>query len=208
MTTRLEMRQMIRRRLSDSATNPLWEDAFLDDAIAEGIRRYSTRVPRQDSILIAVTTGDRELAMPSTVNAMRIVRVFDDLGEIWRRWIGGSEFPPTPTGPGGGAAVWRAWGSTLILDSAAPRGGFWRIEHLAHRIVPANDVDQLDLQPGDEDLVIALAIAIALDRRAIADGKRYTGSSSVHPLAAAARMAQNDANHLFGERLRNVRQTS
>lgn len=208
MTTRLEIRQMIRRRLADPATNPLWEDVFLDDAIAEGIRRYSTRVPRQDSTLIAVTTGDRELTMPPTVNAMRIVRVFDDRGEIWQRWFGGSEFPPAPTGPGGGAARWRTWGSTVILDSAVPRGGFWRIEHLAHRTVPVNDIDQLDLQPGDEDLIIALAITIALDRRVIADGKRHDGRSGTHPLAAAARTAQNDANYLFGARLRHVRQSS
>jgi hypothetical protein len=207
MTTRPEMRQMIRHRLADTSPDPLWDDTFLDDAIAEGIRRYSTRVPRQESTLLAVTSGDRELPVPSTINAMRVVRIFDDQGNLWQRWAGGSDYPPTPNGPGGDAAVWRAWGTTIILDSAAPRSGFWRIEHLAHRTVPVNDTDHLDLQPDDEDLIIALALAIALDRRAIADGKRYTGKSGVHPLAAAARTARIDADRLVWERLRHVRST-
>jgi hypothetical protein len=208
MTTRLELRQMIRRRLADTSPDPLWDDAFLDDAIAEGIRRYSTRVPRQESTLLAVTIGDRQLTIPPTVNAMRVVRLFDDQGELWKRWNGGSDFAPNPAARNGHELVWRAWGDALFLDTPAPRSGFWRAEHLTNRVVPTNDVDPIDIQPGDEDLIIALALAIALDRRAIADGKRYTGKSGVHPLAAAARTARIDADRLVWERLRHIRATS
>lgn len=208
MPTRLELRAVIRRRLADSTVDPLWDDQLLNDAIAEGIRRYSTRVPRQESTLLAVTVGDRELTIPPTVNAMRVVRLFDDRGEMWKRWNGGSDFPPTPEARTRNELVWRAWANAIFLDTPAPRSGFWRAEHLANRTVPTNDVDPIDIQPGDDDLIVALALAIALDRRAISDGKRYTGKSGVHPLAAAARTARIDADRLVWERLRAVRSTT
>jgi hypothetical protein len=109
-----------------------------------------------------------------------------------------------PNGPRG-AATWRVWGQELVLAQPAPRTGGWRLEHLTHRTVPADDGTALDLQAGDEDLVIAQALAIALERRAIADGKQWGGRGPVHPLAAAARSARMDADRLFWERLRRVR---
>ena len=47
------------------------------------------------------------------------------------------------------------------------------------------------------DLPIAQMIAVALERRAIADGKQWTWRGPVHPLAATARSAQMDADRLF-----------
>lgn len=91
------------------------------------------------------------------------------------------------------------------MAAPAPRAGLWRIEHLAHRTEPTDDVTPLDIQPDDEDLLITQAIAISLERRAIAEGKRYTGRAGVHPLAAAARSARVDADRLFYERIRKPR---
>ena len=208
MTTRLELRQALRRRLDDTALDPLWDDALLNDAIDEGIRRYSTRFPRQTSTLVAVTAGDRELTFPPTVDAMKVIRVFDDEGELWFSWNSNTGYPPSPVGRSGSEMVWRAWAGSVFLDSPAPRTGFWRIEHKANRQSPVDDVTPLDVNPGDDDLIIASAMAIALDRRAINDGKRYAGRSGVHPLAAAARIAQSDADRLMGSRLRLVRSSS
>ncbi len=55
------------------------------------------------------------------------------------------------------------------------------------------------------DLPIAQMIAVALERRAIADGKQWTWRGPVHPLAATARSAQVDADRLLWERPRRVR---
>ena len=208
MTTRLEMRQMIRRRLGDSGIDPVWDDAFLNDAIGEAVRRYSLRIPRQLSTMIAVTVGDRELTIPPSVNAMKVVRLYDDLGEMWRYWNSTNSPPPSPIGRPGNEFLWRAWADELLLDTPAPRSGFWRVEHEAHRVAPVDDVTPMDFQPGDDDLIIASALAVSLNRRAIQDGKRYTGKSGVHPMAAAARIAQNDADRLIGNRLRAVRTTA
>ncbi len=72
-------------------------------------------------------------------------------------------------------AIWRAWGTTIILGTPAPRTGLWRIEHYANRADPLDDVTDLDVSPGDDDLILALAVAVALHRRAVAEGKRYNG---------------------------------
>ncbi len=47
MTSRIQLRTMVRRRLADTSVDPLWDDALLDDAIAAGLRRSSARVSRQ-----------------------------------------------------------------------------------------------------------------------------------------------------------------
>ena len=207
MTTRTQMRTMLRRRLADEGPDPLWEDDFLNDAIAEGIRRYSTHVPRQEVAAVAVQAGDREVEMPENVNALRVARVFDDQGMLWRRWEGSGEPPPVPYGHAGGArdATWRVWANALLLGMPAPRTGLWRIEHLVHRMEPVDDLAPLDIQPNDEDIVVALALAVALSRRAISEGKRYTGRAGVHPLAAAARSAQSDADRMFWKRTPRAR---
>jgi hypothetical protein len=205
MTTRLDLRLTLRRRLSDTATNQLWEDDFLNDAIAEAIRRYSTSVPRQAVADVEVMAGVREIDLPPTINAMRIVQVFDDRGTPWRRWEESSDPPPAPTGFAELPAVWRAWGTSVILGTPAPRTGTWRLEHYANRTEPVNDDLELDISLGDETLVIALALAVALHRRAVAEGKRYNGRSGVHPIAAAARTAQSDADRLLWRRFRDVR---
>ena len=205
MTTRLDLRTMVRRRLADTSADPVWDDDFLNDAIAEAIRRYSTRVPRQAVVAINVDVGDREIPLPEEVNGLRVVRLFDDQGVLWKRWEGRTTDPPVSNGPSTGVSTWRAWGTELLLAAPAPRTGLWRIEHLAHRTDPSDDVTPLDIQPDDEDLLIAQTVAIALERRAIADGKRYTGRGGVHPLAAAARSARIDADRLFFERIRKPR---
>jgi hypothetical protein len=56
--------------------------------------------------------------------------------------------------------------------------------------------------------VLALAVAVALHRRAVAEGKRYSGRSGVHPIAAAARVAQADADRLLWRRFRHVQSGS
>ncbi len=204
MTSRLELRTMVRRRLADTSVDPLWDDALLNDAIGAGVRRYSARVPRQAVAAVAVAAGSRVIAVPAEVNPPRVVRVFDDTGTVWPRWEGSIEQTPAPNGQTGDA-TWRVWGQELLLARPAPRTGGWRIEHLAHRAEPSDDATALDIQPGDEDLLIAQAIAIALERRAVADGKHWGGRGPIHPLAAAARSARMDADRLFWERLRRVR---
>lgn len=181
MTTRLEIRLMIRNRLDDAGPDPLWTDELLNDAIAEAVRRYSTHIPRQEVATVAVLAGEREITVPADVNALRITRVFDDRGTLWPRWDGSGEAAPVPTGPAGHVVSWRVWADRLLLGRPAPRSGLWRLEHLVHRVPPATDGAGLDIQPNDEDIIVALA------------------------LAAAARAAQVDADRMFWTRAHRAR---
>lgn len=207
MINRLQLRSMVRQRLEDTGPDPLWDDAFLNDAIAEGVRRYSTHLQRQEVAAISVLSGDVEIEMPESVNALRIVRIFDDRGQLWPRWEGSGERPPVP-GADLGVDTWRVWGTMVLLGRPAARSGLWRIEHLVHRSTPMNDTEALDIQVNDEDILIALACSVALSRRAISEGKRYTGRSGVHPLAAAARSAEADADRMFWARTHRARSGS
>ncbi|MGN6032045.1 MAG: phage adaptor protein [Thermomicrobiales bacterium] len=206
-TTRAMLRTMVRRRLADTSADPLWEDAFLDDAIAEAVRRYGDRVPREASASATVVAGSRSVAIPAGVTSSRIERVFDDTGELWPRWSGSlAVVAPAPSGPARGARLWRLWGNDLILGAPVPRSAVWRLEFLADRALPTDDATVLDAESGDEDILIALAMQVALARRAIADGTRHLGAGQgVHPLMGAARMAQADAEKLFWLRRRRVR---
>lgn len=206
MTTRPQLRAMVRARLEDHGPDPLWPDDFLNEAIAEGIRQYSTTMPRQAVSAIAILVGDQEVPMPEGVNVMMIVRVFDDTGHLVPRWEGGSDAPPAPGN--NNELTWRAWANRMLLGREVARSGVWRVEHLVHRVPPENDDEELDIQTNDEDILVALALAIALSRRAIAEGKRYTGRSGVHPLAAAARTAQDDADRMFMRRTRKLKASS
>lgn len=207
-TTRAMLRVMVRRRLADTSAEPLWDDGFLDDAIAEAIRRYSDRFPREGSANANVNEGARMIAIPGAVSPFRLVRVFDDAGNVWRQWEGSlSSLPPVPYAPSTGERLWRVWGDDLMLASPVPRTSIWRLEYLADRTVMEDDVTPLDAEIGDEDILIALTMNVALVRRAIADGKRTTGKGA-HPLMGAARMAQVDADKLFWLRRRRAKGTT
>lgn len=203
MTNRMQLRDMIRNRLQDHGPDPLWGDDFLNDAIAEAIRRYSTSLPRQAVSALAVLQGDQEIDMPADVNVLRVVRVFDDRGQVVPRWEGSGDPPPVPGGST--ANTWRAWANSILLGRVVTRSGIWRLEHMVHRQPPADDFEPLDVQPNDEEILIALSLSVALSRRAISEGKRYTGKSGVHPLAAAARTAQVDADRMFWSRTHKMR---
>lgn len=203
MTTRLQLRSMLRQRLQDHGPDPLWDDDFLNEAIAEAIRRYSTSMPRQAVSAIAVLQGDQEIDMPADVNVMRVVRLFDDAGSLVPRWEGLDVAPPVPGHQHN--LTWRAWANSILLGKVVNRSGIWRVEHMVHRVPPLDDADALDIQPNDEDIIVALSLSVALSRRAISEGKRYTGRSGVHPLAAAARTAQVDADRMFWSRTHKLR---
>lgn len=207
MTNRQQLRDMLRNRLQDHGADPLWSDDFLNDAIAEAVRRYSTSMPRQAVSAIAVLNGDQEIEMPSDVNVLRVVRVFNDRGQLIPRWEGSGEQPPVPGASfaSGEVTTWRSWSNSILLRCVVTRSGVWRIEHMVHREPPADDFEPLDIQPNDEDILVALSLSVALSRRAISEGKRYTGKSGVHPLAAAARTAQVDADRMFWSRTHKLK---
>lgn len=194
MSTRAELRAALRPRLEDTTLNPLWDDAMLNEALAGAIRAYGLRIPRQAVAEVAVTGGATEVAVPAvTGDASRLVRVIDPRGRI---------VPAAATDPASGlvAQSWRWWDGALRLSQPA-LGGTWRLEHLAPRQAPADDAGAVDIEAGDEELVLALAMVAVLRHRATADGKRRARSD----LPVLIEEARREVARLFAARQRRVR---
>ncbi len=197
MTTRAEMRGVLRVRLEDEGSGPLWDDAALDAVIGAAIRAYGAAFPRQVTTGVTVPAGAMRVASGTSIEPGRIVRVTDAAG-IWV-----APWPPWEERPGERGQAWRWWADELILaEPAATSGaGIWSVEHLAGRLPPETDGDAIDVLPGDEEIVLGFAEAAALSRRAVEDAKRgVRGDAGVQ--AEEARAA---AERLIAARKRRVR---
>ncbi|MGI9254053.1 MAG: hypothetical protein ACR2J8_09915 [Thermomicrobiales bacterium] len=182
MTTRADVRTAVRLRLEDAGAAPLWEDALLNEAIAEAIRRYGQIVPKEAAVSAVAVSGAVRVAFAAgVVDPARIVRVRDPSGAVIGRWR--EEDRPEDRAQG-----WRWWSDGLDLAMPAAAGA-WTVEHRAGRVPPGDDVAAADVLPGDEPGVILLAVAAALDRRAIEEGKRGATpmAASMAALAESAR---------------------
>src|SRR3712207_5854205 len=113
MTTRLELRTGLRRRLEDTSAAPLWDDAALNDFLAEAMRGYGTLFPRELVANVTVTAGATSVAVASpAIEPERIGRVLDATGKVVPRR--GEERNGADAG-GGFEQAWRWWAATLLL---------------------------------------------------------------------------------------------
>lgn len=180
MATRGELRGAVRARLEDAGGSPLWDDATLNGLLADALRRYGLRRPAERAIAVAVADGARTVALTPPAPGDRVTRVLDADGAPVPRERGGLD-----DGRGGPVRQgWRPWNGELLL-SAPASGGTWRVELLGERQTPVDDVAAVDLDPGDEEIVVLLAAAGALRRRAVEDAKRGSARSAEALLAAA-----------------------
>lgn len=191
MTTRAEARAALRGRLEDAAgPGALWADVVLDEAIADAVRAYGLRVPKEAALAVAAPAAARRIGLPANaVDPARVARVTDPLGTVVPPW-------PDHEPPGEAGQGWRIFADALLLAEPA-RSGTWTIEHRAGRAAPADDAAALDTLPGDEPAVLALAAAAALTRRAIEAAKRGDRATAGE-CAALAEAARREAQRLLG----------
>jgi hypothetical protein len=197
MTTRLELRTALRRRLEDTGVMPLWDDAALNDFLGEAIKEYGTRFPRELTATVAVPAGATSVAVASPViEPERIARVRDAMGGVVPRQ--GEERSGLA---GDTEQAWRWWSGTLLLQRGPTETGDWAIEYLGGRQSPGDDVTAVEVIAGDEEIVVLLAAAMALRRRAVEDVKRGSGGMALS-LADAARA---EAERRIGRRQRRLK---
>jgi hypothetical protein len=196
MTTRAELRSSLRQRLEESVP-ALWDDTTLNDALSGAVRGYGMRFPREVTTDLMVAAGATRVTVAVGIDPERIVRVLDGQGRAISRLMT-TDDRETAVGEGQG---WRWWDGALLLRSPAT-AGTWRIESLGGRIVPPDDVSAVDLLAGDEEIVVLLAGATALRRRAIADGNRGHRSREMAMLGEAMRA---DAARSIASRRRRAR---
>lgn len=197
MTTRLDLRTSLRRRLEDSGVTPLWDDAMLNDALAAAIRRYGARFPAERSATETALDGVTSIAFATPIQSAQIVRVLDPSGDAVprQRRIDPDDFAT-------GRQSWRWWAGSLRLTAGAS-GGTWTVEYHDARAVPADDLATVDVTPGDEEIVVLFAAVDALARRAVEDAKRGLGRGGDGIERAAARMFDS-AERLIAARKRRV----
>jgi hypothetical protein len=198
MTTRLELRNAVRRRLEDTGATPLWDDATLNDFLAEAMRRYGTRVPAERVVTVAVSGGATSVPVTPALQATQVIRVLDPDGEVIPR-----QARSTADGFGTPGQAWRWWGGTLRL-AATPVAGNWTVEYLDGRNLPADDVTAVEIAPGDEEIVVLTACATALRRRSVEDAKRGLSRGS-DAVSGAADRFDADAERRLTARLRRAR---
>jgi hypothetical protein len=191
MTTRADLRASLRIRLEDPTPNPLWSDTVLHDFLREALHRYSARFPAQLSEIV-IAAGD-ELLLPLSGPAVErdIVRVHLPNGALLPHAVAGDPAPG-----------WTFWNGALVLTAPAPAGD-WQIDYLALRELPADDVTDLDLPPGDDEIVVLQAASSALLRRSVEAGKRGMESSSL-ALVRVAEAYERAASSLIRARLRRA----
>ena len=100
MTTKAEFRAAVRRRLDDVPVAGLWDDATLDDAMADALSRYGVFAPQEERSTVAVSDGAMSFAVTGLERGQAIRRVIDPGAGVIApgRAEGGDE--PGQGGPG------------------------------------------------------------------------------------------------------------
>jgi hypothetical protein len=186
MPTRLDLRATLRRRLEDTSGTPLWDDATLNDLLADAVRQYGIRFPKEATLAVAVPGGATHIPIIPLLAAAEVLRVRDPNGALVPRVSWTPEDAPWVSAQG-----WRWWSGALELLRPATAGD-WQIDYLARREPPADDVTELDLRAGDEEIVVLLAASGALLRRAVEHGKRGAEPAGL----ALARVAESHAREV------------
>lgn len=196
MTTRLDLRMALRRKLEDTGVTPLWDDLLLNEALWNSLVRFGVRVPLEASVSVAIPAGATTVSVAPVLPRERVLRVFDANGEPIR------EVVSVGRSAAGEAIGWRWWNGALILSRALGTAETWTIEYRATRSMPADDISPVQIQPEDEPIVVAMAAEVVLRRRAVEELKRNGVAGAA--LAVADAMMR-EADRLIADRRRSVR---
>lgn len=183
MTTIDALRTRLQTRLEE-ATAAVWTDAELDECLTGALEEYSCRYPAEAVSSLTVASGDGSVALPAGAFAVR--RVVLASGEVVPR-------RGAPSGSTSGEELaWEVFAGQLRFSRplAAQTISVWH----------ATAQDFTGLPAADEGLVVLLAVAAALDARAIQDAKR--GTPTDHDLLRHARDAADRALAARARRLR------
>lgn len=160
MTSRSALRQLIRDELNDNAATKLWSDGLLNEYIGQAIRAYSRELPEEATTTIVVAAGQAAYSLPARfAQAIRVEQPKDTLRVLGER---------APHG-------YRIFAAQIILDpepTAAGASYDLKLEYLRTYAEPAADGDTLATPTGDDDVLVRLACALALQWVSTDEAKR------------------------------------
>lgn len=196
MTTRLELRTMLRERLEDTAATPLWDTVTLNDVLWNSLVRYGVRFPLERSISVPIPAGAKSILVSAMMPRQRVLRVLDSDGNAVPEAV---DLNPRSAG---GQQSWRWWNGEILLGHVSGSAQSWTVEYRGTRLMPADDTSTVDIETGDEPIVVAMAAEVLLRRRAVEDMKRGLNS---RPAQACAEAAMDEAQGMIRTRRRTVR---
>lgn len=200
MTTLAQARASLRIRIEDGGGSPLFADADLNEFISRAVESYGRWNPKTARVTVAVVANATSLTPPAGTGV--VVRVFDGAGDEVR--VSSSGVAVAPGDATNTLQAWRAWAGSIFLQRpvGTSEAGTWTVEHLDARTRPAVDGDTLDVDDGDDGIVIELAAAQVYNRRAFEDSKRGASASA---LLRQAEFCRDEARRMWRERNRRIR---
>ena len=196
MTTRLELRSTLRRRLEDTTVSPLWDDVTLNEALWNSLIRLGVRIPKEATVSVPIVAGQTSIPVMPTLPYERVLRVFDGDGYLVPESVSAGDSGI------GAKTTWRWWNGSLVLSRALGSPATWSIEYRATPTMPVDDVSPVDIAIEDEPILVAMAAESVLRIRAVEEMKRM-GNSRVPTNMAELAMAE--AVRLIQDRKRRVR---
>ena len=187
---------MLRERLEDTATTPLWADVTLNDSLWNSLVRYGIRFPLERSVTVPIPAGATSILVSAMMPRQRVLRVLDSAGNAVPEAV---DLDPRTSG---GAQSWRWWNGEILLGQVSGSAQNWTVEYRGTRLMPADDTSTVDVETGDEAIVVAMAAEVLLRRRAVEDMKRGLNS---RPAQACAEAAMDEAQGMIRARRRTVR---
>lgn len=171
MTTRGELRELVRQELNDEGTTRLWSDARLDRWIVEAVRWYGREFPRERSVQLATVAGQAEYALPADWNGRDVWRVEHPPG-VPRAPLGASAGPGTEA-DGAEPPAYEVYGGALALRPApAATGEVVVVRYGAGYPEPSADGEVLATPDGDDDLLVLFVCGRALRWLDVDEAKR------------------------------------
>ncbi|GEM_PF-942515 len=176
MTTRAELLGRIRNELNDTGTTKLWADALLQGWIGEAIRDYSERLPREATTTWASVAGQASYVLPADFATALRVEHPAGFYRVYAPLAGGDVLEDTSAlcvAVGQQVLTFDVFGGSLLLDPAPDQAGdVITLRYLAVYAEPTADGDVLATPSRDDELLVWLACARALEWIGTDEAKR------------------------------------
>jgi hypothetical protein len=207
MTTRAELIALARAELGDQGAAKLWPEAALQRWLAEAIRDYGERLPREATASWTSAAGQTSYPLPA--DFARALRVEHPLGayRVHAPAAGGDALDDTRVPPLDPrvppATTFDVYGGSLVLDPAPGADGeAIALRYLASYPEPAADADVLTTPSRDDELLVWLVCARALEWIATDEAKRMRAERLAFSNQPAAASARYQGRYLEAVRLR------
>src|SRR5947209_8568338 len=172
-STRLDLRNLVRRELQDTGSPPLWSDSQINDDLAAGFAAYSAYFPNPTSVAVTSVANQAAVLLGAGVASVGAVIVdgvtvpqVPDQATLYepafRNQV--SQTVVQPVTPFGAAAThgqaWAFWGQSVNFRYALAAGRAVVVAYFTWHALPSDDVTAVTVP----DVDIELPVLYACDR--------------------------------------------